>query len=85
MPFGVSHQAPILTDSEAYDVAAYINQQQRPEKSELAADFPDKLKKPLSTPYGPYADPFPVSQHQLGPYLPIQAYYEKEFGILKSK
>ncbi|CAI8216898.1 MAG: Uncharacterised protein [SAR116 cluster bacterium] len=81
----MSHQAPILTDSEAYDVAAYINQQQRPEKSELAADFPDKLKKPLSTPYGPYADPFPVSQHQLGPYLPIQAYYEKEFGILKSK
>ncbi|MCW1954098.1 MAG: c-type cytochrome [Flavobacteriia bacterium] len=85
MPFGVSHEAPLLTDAEAYDVAAYINQQQRPEKSDLASDFPDKLKKPLSTPYPPYADPFPVSQHQLGPYFPMQSYYEKEYGILKTK
>ncbi len=85
MPFGVSHEAPLLTDEEAYDVAAYINQQQRPEKSDLASDFPDKRKKPLSTPYPPYADPFPVSQHQLGPYFPMQSYYEKEYGILKTK
>ena len=85
MPFGVSHQAPVLTDSEAYDVAAYINQQERPKKSELAADFPDKLKKPLSTPYGPYADPFPLSQHQLGPYRPIADFYEEVFGLVKIK
>jgi len=49
------------------------------------ADFPDRTKKPLSTPYGPYADPYPVEQHQLGPYGPIADYYKKEFGIVKTK
>ncbi len=85
MPFGVSHEAPLLTDEEAYDVAAYINQQQRPEKPDLASDFPNKLKKPLSTPYGPYADPFPALQHALGPYAPLVEYYKTTHGILKTK
>ena len=85
MPFGVSHESPILTDEEAYDVAAYMNQQLRPEKDALTADFPDRLKKPMSTPYGPYLDPFSAEQHQLGPFGPIADYYKKEFGIIKTK
>lgn len=85
MPFGVSHQNPLLTDEEAYDVAAYMNQQQRPEKAALSADFPDRAKKPMSTPYGPYADPFPIEQHELGPFGPIADYYKKEYGIVKVK
>ncbi|MFY9236047.1 MAG: c-type cytochrome [Flavobacteriaceae bacterium] len=85
MPFGVSHENPTLTDDEAYDVAAYMNQQQRPEKAALSADFPDRLKKPMSTPYGPYSDPFSAEQHQLGPFGPIADYYKKEFGIIKTK
>ena len=85
MPFGVSHENPTLTDDEAYDVAAYMNQQQRPEKATLSADFPDRLKKPMSTPYGPYSDPFSAEQHQLGPFGPIADYYKKEFGIIKTK
>ncbi len=85
MPFGTTYDRPILTDEEAYDVAGYINQQQRPEKPNRAVDFPDLKKKPVSTPYGPYADNFSVEQHQLGPFQPIMEYYKKEFNINKSK
>jgi thiosulfate dehydrogenase len=39
----------------------------------------------MSTPYGPYSDPFSAKQHQLGPFGPIADYYKKEFGIIKTK
>jgi|GEM_PF-667480 len=44
MPKGATHEAPILTDKEAYDVAAYINQDghYRPIKLNRHKDFPDK-------------------------------------------
>ena len=85
MPFGVSHDNPILTDEQAYDVAGYMNQQERPQRANLELDFPDRIKKPMSTPYGPYADNFSVEQHQLGPYQPIMAFYEENFGVKKTK
>ena len=85
MPFGTTYEAPVLSDGEAYDVAGYINQQQRPEKPNREADFPDLIKKPVSTPYGPYADNFPIEQHQLGPFQPIMEYYKSEFNSIKSK
>ena len=79
MPFGINYENPILTDEEAYDVAGYINQQPRPQKSNLEKDFPNLVKKPVSTPYPPYLDPFPQSQHQMGPYPEIIAYYAKQY------
>lgn len=85
MPFGATYDRPVLSDEEAYDVAGYINQQQRPDKPNREVDFPDLIKKPVSTPYGPYADPFMVSQHQLGPFQPIIEYYNKEYNLTKSK
>ena len=85
MPNGTTHENPLLTDEEAYDVAGYINQQKRPIKPQLAIDFPNRLKKPVSTPYPPYADNFPLEQHQLGPFQPIIEYYQKEHKINKSK
>ncbi|MEC3964423.1 c-type cytochrome [Flagellimonas halotolerans] len=85
MPFGVTFDNPILTDEEAYDVAGYINQKLRPTKPNRAADFPDLVKKPVSTPYGPYLDPFSEEQHQLGPFQPIMEYYQKEYQLSKSK
>ena len=85
MPFGTTYEATVLSDGEAYDVAGYINQQQRPEKPNREADFPDLIKKPVSTPYGPYADNFPIEQHQLGPFQPIMEYYKSEFNSIKSK
>ncbi|MDA0773538.1 MAG: c-type cytochrome [Bacteroidetes bacterium] len=85
MPFGISHDAPILTDEEAYDVAGYINQQKRPQRALLEKDFPTLIKKPVSTPYPPYADDFSIDQHQLGPYQPIIAYYKEKYQITKTK
>lgn len=85
MPFGTTYRKPTLTDEEAFDVAGYINQQLRPVKPNGEADFPDLAKKPVSTPYGPYADTFPLEQHQLGPFQPIMEYYKKKFNTNKSK
>ena len=85
MPFGVKYTKPTLTDEEAYDVAGYINQQPRPVKLHLEKDFPDLKKKPVSTPYPPYVDDFPVEQHQLGPFQPIMEFYKIKFNIEKKK
>ena len=85
MPFGTTHDNPILTDEEAYDVAGYINSKERPIKQNLELDFPDIKKKPVSTPYPPYADSFSTEQHQLGPFQPIMEFYKKEFNINKTK
>lgn len=76
---------PILTDEEAYHVAAYINSMGRAQKSNPEDDFPDKKLKPVSTPYGPWEDAFSPEQHKYGPFQPIMAFYEKEFGIKKGK
>lgn len=72
MPFG----QPDLTDDQAYDVAAYINSKPRPIKANLEVDYPDRTTKRIDSPYPPYADPFPVEQHRLGPFKPIREYYE---------
>ncbi|MCK0160738.1 c-type cytochrome [Allomuricauda sp. F6463D] len=85
MPFGATFDNPILTDEEAYDVAGYINQKNRPTKPNREVDFPDLAKKPVSTPYGPYVDPFTEEQHQLGPFQPIIDYYQEEYDIIKTK
>ena len=76
MPFG----RPDLTDDEAFDVAAYVNSQPRPQMSadQLEQDYPDRSTKPVDAPYGPYADPFPQQQHKFGPFAPIEAFYKKK-------
>jgi thiosulfate dehydrogenase len=73
MPFGEAD----LSDDEAYDVAAYINSQPRPQMTGLESDYPDRTNKPIDSPYPPYADPFPQEQHRLGPFRPIREYYER--------
>lgn len=64
-----------LTDDEAFDVSAFINVQLRPHMSGLDQDYPDRATKPVDSPYGPWADPFPAAQHKLGPFTPIDAHY----------
>jgi thiosulfate dehydrogenase len=72
MPLG----SPDLNDDEALDVAAFINSKARPEMKGLESDYPDRAKKPADTGYGPYADSFPIQQHRLGPFQPIEAFYK---------
>lgn len=71
MPFGVSYNKPVLTNSEAYDVAAYINSKERPGMKGLSKDYPILSMKPVDCPYPPYADHFSQHQHQFGPFQPI--------------
>jgi thiosulfate dehydrogenase len=72
MPFGLaSHNSPQLTDEEAWDVAAFVNSQPRPEKF-FSYDWPKKETKPVDHPFGPYADNFSEKQHKYGPFPPIQ-------------
>jgi thiosulfate dehydrogenase len=75
MPFGATYDQPQLSDEEAWDVAAYINSQQRPSK-DLSADWPNIAGKPVDHPYGPYADAFSEQQHKYGPFQPIADYYK---------
>lgn len=73
MPLG----NPTLTDDEAFDVSAFINSKPRPEMAHLDEDYPDKTKKPVDAGFPPFADPFPLEQHQFGPFQPIEAFYKK--------
>lgn len=70
MPMGVTHESPVLTDEEAWDVAAYINSQPRPHIN-VPKDWPDQSKKPVDHPFGPYSDKFTEKQHKFGPFQPI--------------
>lgn len=72
MPLGATYERPILTDEESWDVAAYVNSLDRPEK-DLSKDWPDISKKPMDHPYGPYSDEFSENQHKFGPYKAIRA------------
>ncbi len=54
-----------------------LNSQPRPEMENLDKDYPDRKTKPVDTSYGPFADPFPLQQHQFGPFQPIEAFYKK--------
>jgi thiosulfate dehydrogenase len=71
MPLGVNHDAPELSDEDAWDVAAYIDSRPRPHKS-FPNDWPDISKKPYDHPFGPYADQFNELQHKFGPFPAIK-------------
>jgi len=71
MPLGTNYKSTQLTDEEAWDVAAYVNSQPRPQKS-FAQDWPNIALKPFDHPFGPYVDSFSERQHKFGPFIPIQ-------------
>jgi thiosulfate dehydrogenase len=71
MPQGATFTKPLLTDEEAWDLAAYVNSQSRPSK-DITNDWPKINEKPFDHPFGPFADTFPEVQHKYGPYEPIK-------------
>ncbi|NVJ84750.1 MAG: c-type cytochrome [Algoriphagus sp.] len=70
MPLGATYENPLISDEDAWDVAAYVNSLERPSK-DLAGDWPDISKKPMDHPFGPYSDGFSEEQHKFGPFKPI--------------
>ena len=78
MPFlTASFNAPILTNEQSWDVAAFVNSQPRPHKNQ-SSDWNKINKKPFDLPFGPYSDPYSESQHKYGPYQPILNFYKKQ-------
>ncbi len=71
MPFGATHQNPQLSNDEAWDVAAFVNSQPRPQKS-FPQDWPKLETKSIDFPYPPYSDSFTERQHKYGPFGPIK-------------
>lgn len=72
MPNGTTHEQPALSVEDAWDVAAYVESMNRPQKAELDKDFPVRSQKPVDAGYGPYIDGFSESQHRLGPFQPMR-------------
>jgi thiosulfate dehydrogenase len=79
MPLGASHNNTMLSDEEAWDVAAFVNSQKRPSK-DLTGDWPKIEEKPFDHPFGPYADGFSEKQHKYGPFQQIK---EKQAAMKK--
>ncbi len=81
MPNNKAHwNAPVLTDEQSINVAAFINDDrihQRPEKkNKQVPDYPDIKFKPIDYGTGPYVDSFSAMQHKFGPYKPIIDYHK---------
>ena len=72
-----SNEHPVLTDDEAWDVAAFVNSMPRPDK-DFAADWPDISKKPVDHPFGPFSDSFSELQHKYGPFAEIESAKKKK-------
>ncbi len=80
MPFGTTFEAPVVSDADAFDVAAFVVSQPRPHQAGLDADFPDRSRKPIDAGFGPFVGPFPATQHRFGPWKPIQAWVKSNNG-----
>ncbi len=68
MPYPVNYNSSVLTDEQAWDVAAYINSRQRPVGDHSKDYLADISKKPYDFPFPPYADNLSEDQHKFGPY-----------------
>ncbi len=77
MPNGATKQYPQLSDEEAWDIAAFVNSQSRPQGN-VSRDWPELSAKPVDNPFGPYSDKFAVSQHKYGPYAGIAEARKKD-------
>lgn len=87
MPHGeASFANPVLTDSEALDIAAFVNSEQinpRPDIPPGKVLYPVAEFKPFDYSRGPYGDPFPPDQHKYGPFKPIIDFYKEKRVVRK--
>ncbi len=85
MPHGIAtHKKPLLTSEQAFDLAAFINDDEiheRPVVKEF--QYPKYEEKAIDYDRGPFADTFSESQHKYGPYQPIIDYWKSK-GIKPS-
>ena len=71
---------PVLTDEEAIDVAAFVNDDRihpRPFPPKTVSQYENTKMKPIDYGSGPYADTFSEMQHKFGPFQPIIDYHKE--------
>lgn len=79
MPLGATYNVPLLTDTESFDVAAFVVDGTRHSRPPSHwADFPNVAEKPIDFPKGPYADGFSEAEHKYGPFRPIIESLQKQ-------
>jgi thiosulfate dehydrogenase len=83
MPRGTEYDHPMLSAQDAFDVAVFIDNQQRPHHTGTERDFPDRALKPADATYPPFLGPFPPSQHLIGPWEPIQQWQKDNAKTLR--
>ena len=78
MPYDkATHSKPFLTSEEAFDLAAFINDDKihkRPPVHEF--QYPNIAEKAIDYDRGPFIDSFSGQQHKFGPYQPILDYWK---------
>lgn len=80
MPYdSATWNRPVLTDEEAFDVAAFLNDDRIHNRPlPVSFDYPKPEKKPIDYDRGPFADTFSAIQHKFGPWQPIIDYWKKK-------
>lgn len=77
----VNWEKPLLSDQEALDVAAFINDgsiHPRPKPKKTIVSYPNVKTKPVDYFKGPYLDNFSEKQHTFGPWDAIVSYYQEK-------
>ncbi|MFZ4545289.1 MAG: c-type cytochrome [Saprospiraceae bacterium] len=77
MPIGATYDNQLLSEEEAWDIAAFVISMPRPQKT-VKADWPKIEEKPIDHPFGPFSDPFNENQHKYGPFPPIANAHPKK-------
>jgi thiosulfate dehydrogenase len=73
MPYDkATHDKPFLSDAEALDVAAFVNDDRQHKRPTVKSyDYPHPEEKSIDYDHAPFADSFSEAQHKFGPYPPI--------------
>ncbi|HTI12666.1 MAG TPA: c-type cytochrome [Puia sp.] len=73
MPYDkATHDKPFLSDEEALDVAAFVNDDRLHARPTIKSfDYPHPEEKSIDYDHAPFADSFSELQHKFGPYPPI--------------
>lgn len=80
MPFDkATWEKPFLTDMEALDLAAFVNDDSRHSRpNPKTFDYPNISEKALDYGKGPFADTFSTDAHKYGPYQPMIDYWKSK-------
>jgi thiosulfate dehydrogenase len=80
MPFDkASWNKPFLSDEEALDIAAFINDDNIHRRPYVKSfDYPHPEEKAIDYDQGPFTDTFTATQHKLGPYQPIITFWKSK-------